>query len=349
MIRSMKRIICFLCLGFLILFLSFTGTKAFAVESGATVSLSGDSAATVGDEFVITLRVSSEEAVNGLETYLRYPADLAKFVDADTGIAGGDGILKVSLLDSDEGETSNSYSIRFKARNPGKFTIKFSDEVHIYSYATGDELSVATSVATVQIKNARLAGDDTSLARIRVAGKTLNPSFSKDIFDYSLTVENDVTSLVITAEPSDDSANVSVSGNKNFEEGINDVTITVTAENGGEAKYVIHVVRMPKDSTKTDSEIENKEEDIKIFSEAASKEAIKGDGASESETTYQSVLERKEPTTESGISSDIDNDNGLLINQNSQKLVQRVIMVLTIIIVGLLIVSMIYFSKSRKE
>lgn len=281
--------------------------------------------------------------VSGLETFLTYPDKLAAFVDADEGIKGGNGILKVNLLDSDEGETWNSYKITFKARNTGAFKIKFSDDVHVYSFATGDELSVATSPATVQIKNDRLAGGDASLADIRIAGASLVPSFSKNIYEYSTVVESDVNRLVISADPSDESALVSVTGNDKLVFGLNTVKITVTAENGTKLEYEIFVTKKEK-VVKEEEKKEEQNKSVKVSSGSAVNENSTKAALSDTVITDNTGTVVSQSSVDSYL-----NDESTTDNEDSQTVVKSVIIVLAVVIILLLIFSMIFFSKSRKE
>lgn len=68
------------------------------------------------------------------------------------------------------------------------------------------------------------------LSEFRVEQPGITPDFSKTIYNYSLTVGEDVDNLNITAVPEDSKAEVKISGNTNLAEGENTVTIQVTAE-----------------------------------------------------------------------------------------------------------------------
>lgn len=61
---------------------------------------------------------------------------------------------------------------------------------------------------------------------------------------YKITVENNVTSVKVTATPKDSKAKISIAGNKNLDVGTNKVTVTVTSSDGKNKKtYVIYVTR----------------------------------------------------------------------------------------------------------
>ena len=81
------------------------------------------------------------------------------------------------------------------------------------------------------------------LKKINISGYNLNPEFNKNTTSYSITVNNNVESLGVTAYPEDSKSKVSISGNKNWKVGVNNVTITVIAENGNKKTYTIAVTR----------------------------------------------------------------------------------------------------------
>lgn len=85
--------------------------------------------------------------------------------------------------------------------------------------------------------------NDATLKSLDVSGFTLIPSFNRDQTSYSITVNNNITGLNVTAVPNDEKAKVKVSGNLGWKEGINTVRITVTAEDGSEKVYIVNVNR----------------------------------------------------------------------------------------------------------
>ena len=80
---------------------------------------------------------------------------------------------------------------------------------------------------------------DNYLSSLSIEG--YNIDFDKEKTEYTLDVDEDVTSVNITANPSDDKANVIGTGNIKLTDGINNVSITVIAENGNERVYHITI------------------------------------------------------------------------------------------------------------
>lgn len=94
---------------------------------------------------------------------------------------------------------------------------------------------------------------DATLKSLDVAGYTLTPTFKSSITTYSMKVKNNITSLNVTAIPNDSNAKVEISGNKNWKEGNNTITIKVTAEDGTINNYIVNVDRASSTNATTSS------------------------------------------------------------------------------------------------
>jgi len=73
---------------------------------------------------------------------------------------------------------------------------------------------------------------NTYLSKLQVNKEGLTPNFNKEKTNYSLTVNENVNSIDVTALPEASTSKVLVSGNTNLKNGDNTVYVTVTAENG---------------------------------------------------------------------------------------------------------------------
>ena len=85
------------------------------------------------------------------------------------------------------------------------------------------------------------------LSNISIKGYSLNKAFIKERLTYFVTVPNNVKSLNITAKKESSTSSVTISGNSNFEVGLNKVLITVTSEDGRIKNYRIYVTRLDSD------------------------------------------------------------------------------------------------------
>ncbi len=85
---------------------------------------------------------------------------------------------------------------------------------------------------------------DNSLSSLSISPGTLSPAFQYNVVDYTATVGEDVTSVEVNAQPSNEAAAIeSVSGNTDLQAGENTISIVVKAQNGTTATYKIVVTR----------------------------------------------------------------------------------------------------------
>ena len=84
---------------------------------------------------------------------------------------------------------------------------------------------------------------DNTLKKLSVDNCTLSPAFSSSVTEYSCTVTNDITNIMISAEANSSSAKIKGMGGKNLTVGTNNLPVRVIAEDGSEKVYTIKVKR----------------------------------------------------------------------------------------------------------
>ena len=104
----------------------------------------------------------------------------------------------------------------------------------------------------------RAASAIATLSGLELSGSELDPLFETGTLDYTATVANDVTNAVIIATPTDPTASIAITGSNSTDTklpvngmtvsglrvGVNDITVTVTAQNGiAQTIYTITVTR----------------------------------------------------------------------------------------------------------
>lgn len=90
----------------------------------------------------------------------------------------------------------------------------------------------------------RPSGDgspNNKLASLSVNGYSLTPAFNTDTLEYDVVVSGDTTSVTIDAAVKDGTASVSGTGTFSLQAGVNTFPIVVTAQNGQQRTYQIHV------------------------------------------------------------------------------------------------------------
>ena len=174
----------------------------------------------------------------------------------------------VSISQSSIWVESGSATVSIKAKRTGKATITVTaDDVSStdgnsevtgsrYCYVTvsasnfnsgansngGNTTKKPTTTTTKPVEE-KEKSKDSSLKELAIAEGTITPEFNKDVKEYALTVPNEITSVNVTATPTDSKAKATIEGNTELKEGENTVTVTVTAENGDKTNYIIKVTR----------------------------------------------------------------------------------------------------------
>ena len=156
---------------------------------------------------------------------------------------------------------SNVSSINLSAiSNSDKAKIEGIGNVSLTGNVTNVVVKVIAEDGTVKSYNIKIEREsstvkssDATLKTLDVSGYTLIPGFKSNVNTYSIKVKNNITGLNVKAIANSDKASVSISGNKNWKEGNNTITIKVTAEDGSVNNYIVNVERESSESKKDDS------------------------------------------------------------------------------------------------
>ena len=227
-----------------------------AKAANVVIALSS-STVSVGSNVTATISVSGSD-ISAYTIYVSYNSSVLQYNSASGSaiINGGGGTVTAS------GTSAGSFSISFTAiaNGSGSITTSGSDVYDI----NGNAISISHAGATVTVATASNNGDNNSdstteegqttetteddgrsadcdLASLQVSPGTLTPAFSADRTTYSMQVDEDVTSVVVSASAADSKATTSVSGANSIQKGKNTIRITVTAENGAVKVYTINV------------------------------------------------------------------------------------------------------------
>ena len=134
---------------------------------------------------------------------------------------------------------NNSYTLTLNALNVGTSTITITPAG--VSDSNGSPVSLGSKTITVSVSLPREKSTDSSLKSLSVDGYSISPAFSKDIFEYKVTVPEGTKKIKIDASANDRYASVSGTGEKDVIEGVNSFAVSVKAENGSEKNYTITV------------------------------------------------------------------------------------------------------------
>lgn len=81
-----------------------------------------------------------------------------------------------------------------------------------------------------------------TLNKLEIAGVTLTPTFTPDVYSYSINVATGTTSVDITAETGDEDATVEITGNTDLKDGENLITIMVKKGEGDKQQIATYQI-----------------------------------------------------------------------------------------------------------
>ena len=141
-----------------------------------------------------------------------------------------------------------------------KFNLNLGENI-INIVVTAENGNTSTYILNVE----REKNNDATLDSITVSEGTLTPAFNKNTLNYTVNVENDVTSIEVSATATDSNATVTGIGTKELNTGDNLINIVVKSESGSENTYTINVIRA-KSSNKDLIDIKVDSNSIENFS-----------------------------------------------------------------------------------
>ena len=90
---------------------------------------------------------------------------------------------------------------------------------------------------------------DADLKSLKITNPETDLNYSYDVTDYYVSVSNSTSKIDVEAIPDDIAATVNIDNTEELSyDGFNDVVVTVTAQNGKQKKYTIHVTRLKSDN-----------------------------------------------------------------------------------------------------
>lgn len=208
-----------------------------------------DTMVKIGDTITVSVTVPAGVSAT---VNLTYPTDLLTYSSASDTASANAGTVSMTIGSYGSSNKRSVGTVTFQAKSSGKAT--FSASAPIAGNQEGDRVSVTGASASVNIKNE--TGDDeengdnankssdNSLSSLTLSAGKLSPAFKYNITNYTAEVENNVTSVVVSAKANNENATVeSVKGGEKLVVGSNKIQIVVKAENGVTATYVVNVTR----------------------------------------------------------------------------------------------------------
>lgn len=257
------------CLALLICITSHI--DAYALSSRIAFT---DLSTQTGQSFSINMKVSSLDSgkLGNVNIMLKYDPAYIEFTDG-TNAEGGAGSIRVNGATS-EGDTSYTYKLNFKALAAGETSITV-DTWEIYDSDSKMATLDKQGSSKITIAGGSESSADASLSELKISPGTLTPAFSSDVTEYTALVGGSTDKIAISAQPTDSSAKVVITGNAELQLGENTISCKVTAGDGSTVKDYTIVV------TKQEGEVEDTSSGV----------STTGDGVTIGGTSYDIAAE----------------------------------------------------------
>lgn len=265
MFKKFRNIIAVLLILVMGVSLSYVDSKA--EDASVVIALSSGSVS-IGQNVSVTVSVSGS-TVSQYTIYLTYDSSVLQFVSG-SGSAQANGSGGTITLCGGTGSTT----LTFTAIGNGTSYVSTSGtEVYDIDY---NQLSISHAGASITVETQTTEAPTTeapesqepttesvttqeptteeatteeeeksancNLVALQVSPGELEPEFSYDVTSYTVLLEEDVTSIVVSAEVEDSGASTNVTGADELKPGSNTVKVIVTAENGAVKIYKLNVI-----------------------------------------------------------------------------------------------------------
>ena len=233
-------------------------------KAAASVSISLSNATTsIGGSVSVTITVSGSD-ISAYDIYVSYDSSVLQYNSGSGSAQANGGGGTVRLVGTGAGSTTLSFtavgngSCYISTSGSECYDINYNQISIIHGGAnvtvatpTNDNNNNDTNHNNNNDNNDRTEEQTTTeeddrssncnLKSLQISPGTLEPAFSPSITSYYVQVDEDVTSMVVSAVAEDENAATAVRGAGLIEPGANTVTITVTAENGAVKVYTLSV------------------------------------------------------------------------------------------------------------
>lgn len=154
--------------------------------------------------------------------------------------------------------TGNIKTFRFKAKKEGivsfslngNFYTKKAQEVDTsFNNLQVNIIDVNNNKSVLQKQAEEETGESNDISNSKLQNLRLNieglvPEFNKDVFDYYLTVNNNINNLEILTVPENENSKIDITGNENLKEGLNIIKVQITSkDNTSSSSYIINVTK----------------------------------------------------------------------------------------------------------
>ena len=251
----MKKIV--FCLVFLLILLG-NCIKSFAMQNENQDSIYLNVSNTEiknGEEFSFTINLANID-VAAFDMQINFNNELLEYVSGpqNTNVVGSKIITVWYDETGGEKPKQNCELVKytFKVKEIESEYIAIQGEFYnaegtkIQSFTDGIEIiaNEETQTETIEIsEESEVTSNNSKLKNLRLNHEGMTPVFSPDVIEYYFLTE-DLSALEVTAIPENPTANVMITGNSNFKEGLNTIVIEVTSpDKTSKTQYTISVTK----------------------------------------------------------------------------------------------------------
>ena len=251
----MKKIV--FCLVFLLILLG-NCIKSFAMQNENQDSIYLNVSNTEiknGEEFSFTINLTNID-VAAFDMQINFNNELLEYVSGpqNTNVVGSKMITVWYDETGGEKPKQNCELVKytFKTKEIESEYIAIQGEFYnaegtkIQSFTDGIEIiaNEETQTETIEIsEESEVTSNNSKLKNLRLNHEGMTPVFSPDVTEYYFLTE-DLSALEVTAIPENANADVMISGNTNFKEGLNTIVIEVTSpDKTSKTQYTISVTK----------------------------------------------------------------------------------------------------------
>ena len=239
----------------LIIFFTVLSLKCFA-DAEITLDSSVDNIQK-NEEITVTVNIQNE-SIAAYTIWLYYDNEKVECISDEENI----NIMEDKIICTWFSETGKNQNledltnIKFKAKQDGVALFNIIAEIYDENgkeigikynqteVTIGEEKQTSNTEKIEQLTENASKDDDATLAIMRVNKEGINPDFDNTIKEYYLIVDENVKKLDITAVPTNNEAQVTITGNENLKNGLNKIKINVTSKDKSTTnEYVINVTK----------------------------------------------------------------------------------------------------------
>lgn len=239
----------------LIIFFTVISLKCFA-EAEITLDSSVDNIQK-NEEITVTANLENEN-IAAYTIWLYYDSEKVECISDEENI----NVLEDKIICTWFSETGKNQNleeltnIKFKAKEDGIASFNIIAEIYDENgkeigikynqteVRIGEEKQVSNTEEIEPIIGNDSKDDDARLGIMRVNKEGINPDFDKNIKEYYLIVDENVKKLDITAVPTNNGAQVTITGNENLKNGLNKIKIKVISKDKSKTnEYIINVTK----------------------------------------------------------------------------------------------------------